>query len=98
MSAFLKVILDLVHEGLVSCPACPPAAAAAAAPPIENMVKFRYEPTNGGTNKAILGVGCTTENSAADFCVKSAQFLKHNFWKHFTKGLNNTSEKSSQRN
>ena len=79
------------------CDACPPAAAAAA-PPIENMVKFRYEPTNGGTNKAILGVGCTTENSAADFCVKSAQFLKHNFWKHFTKGLNNTSEKSSQRN
>ena len=56
MSAFLNVILDLVHEGLVSCPACPPAAAAAA-PPIENMVKFRYEPTNGRTKKAILGVG-----------------------------------------
>ena len=27
--------------------ACPPAAAAAA-PPIENMIKFRYQPTNGG--------------------------------------------------
>ena len=32
-------------------------AAAAAAPPIENMIKFRYEPTDERTDKAILGVG-----------------------------------------
>ena len=38
-------------------PALTPSTAAAA-PPIESMVKFRYQPTNEWTKKAILGVGC----------------------------------------
>ena len=48
--------VPMVYEGLVSCPACPPAAAAA--PPIENVSKFRYGPTNQRT----MRVGKLVEN------------------------------------
>ena len=56
--ACMYVSGSILHPLMAGCrydaciyDACPPAAAAA--PPIENMVKFRYQPTN----KAILGVG-----------------------------------------